>query len=45
MFAAPVVGVIFDAALFVYLDLVAVEDLVEGGLAVDDVVLGVLGDV
>jgi hypothetical protein len=45
VFAAPVVGVVFDATGFVDLDLVAVEEPVEGGLAVDDVVLGALGDV
>lgn len=45
MFAAPVVGVVFDATGFVNFDLVAVEEPVEGGLAVDDVVVGVLGDV
>ena len=42
---APVVGVVADAALLVHGDLVTVEDPIEGGLAVDDVVVGVEGDV
>ena len=40
VFAAPVVGVVFDAAGFVDGDLVALHDPFEGGLAVDDVVVG-----
>ena len=44
VFAAPVVGVVFDAAGFVDGDLVALHDPFEGGLAVDDVVLGFEGD-
>jgi hypothetical protein len=40
VFAAPVVGVVFDAGGFVDGDLVALHDPFEGGLAVDDAVVG-----
>jgi hypothetical protein len=40
VFAAPVVGVVLDAAGFVDGDLVALHDPFQGGLAVDDVVAG-----
>ncbi len=40
MFGAPVVGVVGDAAVFVTGDLVAFHDPFEGGLAIDDVVVG-----
>lgn len=40
MFLAPVVGVVLDAGGFVDGDLVAFHDPFEGGLAVDDVVVG-----
>ena len=40
VFAAPVVGVVFDGGGFVDGDLVALHDPFEGGLAVDDVVVG-----
>ena len=44
MFAAPVVGVVDDAAGFVLGDLVAFHDPFEGGFAVDDVVVGIERD-
>ena len=40
MFAAPVVGVVLDAAGFVDGDLVALNDPFDGRLAVDDVIVG-----
>ncbi len=44
-FGGPVVGVVGDAAFFVYGDLVALHDPLDGAFAVDDVVVGFGGDV
>ena len=44
-FGGPEVGVVLDAAVFVFADRLAFHDPFEGGFAVDDVVVGFFGDV